>query len=126
MFNMLVAGLWPMVWKLGTTGALIAGLLFLYFATPAWLLPGLRRLLPWAAGVLAVSLVSYSVGVVDEHRRVVEQERIATERAHDSANEARKAAEKSVGGCRAPDGHIWPCDRLPNDGKSGHVKGQKR
>ena len=93
------AGLWPLLWKFGLTGLLIAGLLAAYIFMPvgvATMFPNLRKFLPWAAGVLAVSLVSYAVGVADEHNRAVEQNRLAVQQAIDVGTQARDEAVDQV------------------------------
>lgn len=95
MFNTLqvmFAGLWPLMWKFGFTGLLIAGCVALYVFTPAFLakkFPNIQKVLIWVASGLTISLVSYAVGVGDEHRRNVAQEIRASENAY---ADARKAA----------------------------------
>jgi hypothetical protein len=89
------AGLWPLVWKFGTTSGLIILLMAGYFFMPApvaALFPNLRKFLPWAAGAIAVSFVSYAVGVADEHNRAVAQNKVAVQVAVDAGDRAREAA----------------------------------
>lgn len=90
--QVMFAGIVPLLWKFGLTGILILGCVAIYFFTPVFLaklFPNIQKVALWIATALTISLVSYAVGVADEHRRNVAQEMRASENAY---AEARKAA----------------------------------
>lgn len=94
-----LTGLWPLVWKFGVSGLVCAGLVAAYFLMPApvaVMFPNLRKWLLPAAGCVALSIVSYAVGVADDHNRNVAQEIRATETAYADARQAASAAEATV------------------------------
>lgn len=94
-----LTGLWPLVWKFGVSGLVCAGLVAAYFLMPApvaVMFPNLRKWLLPAAGCVALSIVSYAVGVADDHNRNVAQEIRATETPYADARQAAADAPLQV------------------------------
>lgn len=89
-------GLWPLVWHFGLGGVIIAACLAFYFAAPAWLLPGLRKLCLPIAGVFALAMASYAVGISNEHSRMAAQTVVLVRNATEVAERARAEAEAAV------------------------------
>lgn len=99
-----LTGLWPLVWKFGFTGILIAACVAGYFFMPAPILkifPNIQKFLIRAAVILTVSLVSYAVGVADEHNRSVAKDIAWTEQNFAAGQKARADAEAKVKAARS-------------------------
>lgn len=98
-FQTAIAGIWPLIWTFGLGGLVCAGLVAAYFFMPrpvSLMFPNLQKWLLPAAGCVALSIVSYAVGVADDHNRNVAQEIRATETAYADARQAASAAEATV------------------------------
>ena len=66
-------GLWPLVWHLGGATLTIIALLLFVFATPAWLLPSLKKVALWVAATLAIGMAVFVAGDKVGADRVREQ-----------------------------------------------------
>lgn len=107
-----LVGLWPLIWHFGTGGIVIIACLAFYFAAPVWLLPGLRKLCLWIAAVFAVAMVSYGIGISNEHSRMAEQSVVLVHNAVETSNRARDEAEAEVARNPLPVG-ADPADCVP-------------
>lgn len=90
-FKNFFTGLWPMVWHFGSGGVAVALMMLLYFASPVWLLPGLRRILPWLSLAIVVYLVGLTIGAKDELDRCNSQ--IASALGHEAEIGAKIRAD---------------------------------
>jgi len=92
-------GLWPLVWHFGVAGLVILVSLAYFFLAPAALVtlaPTLHKASLWVAVGGTVILISYAVGVGNEHSRCVAQNNAAIESSLAASNAARDEAEKYV------------------------------
>lgn len=130
-FQIGLAGLWPLVWKFGISGVICLALVAAYFLMPApvaAMFPNLRKWLLPIAGVFAISIVSYAVGVADEHNRKVEQDRLASIAAYHSGEKARTdalakvAKDRAAAATRKSGKRVWT--RAP--GPDGYDRAQSR
>lgn len=77
------SGVWPFIAHAGTGGILIAGLLAAAYFSPVFKTDFL-----WAAGVVAVLMFAYGVGVHDESNRRDEREKALVTTVHDAVKRA--------------------------------------
>lgn len=89
-------GLWPLVWQYGWAGGAVLALATFYFAAPAWLLPGLRKIVPWLALAITVYLVGLTIGVKDEKSRNDARNAEILGHEVDIGRAAREDAERSI------------------------------
>ena len=71
LINEAFAGAWALAWHWGAGVALIIGLLAAAYFSPLY-----KRYFLYAAAVVALCLVSYGVGIADQHQREAAQQKV--------------------------------------------------